>query len=75
MIVGWYRLIIGFGSTAGPGSMLHLFVAAGIGWVSGQYIFKQPLEEYWAEQRALEAEKNASSSVPSDDKAWDSIPS
>jgi len=44
----------------GPGSLLHLAVAAGVGVVSGQYIFKQPLEEYFAELEANNmAQRNA----------------
>ena len=34
----------------GPSSLLNIAVAAGIGVVSGQYIFKEPLAEYWSEQ-------------------------
>jgi hypothetical protein len=28
----------------------NMAVAAGVGVISGHYIFKQPLEEYWREQ-------------------------
>jgi hypothetical protein len=41
----------------GPSSFINIAVAAGIGIISGRYIFKEPLEEYWTEQRAIEAER------------------
>jgi hypothetical protein len=34
----------------GPGSLLHLFVAAGVGVVSGHYIFSEPLREFHAQR-------------------------
>lgn len=34
----------------GPSSLLNIAVAAGVGVISGTYIFKQPLEEYWKEE-------------------------
>ena len=39
----------------GPSSLVNIAFAAGLGVISGQYIFKEPLEEYWAEVRAREA--------------------
>ena len=36
--------------------LMNMVVAAGIGVISGQYIFKEPLEHYWAEQHAAEAD-------------------
>ncbi len=30
----------------GPGSLLHLFIAAGVGVVSGHYIFSEPLRKF-----------------------------
>jgi len=42
-------------SGSGPMRLLNLGVAAGVGVISGQYIFKEPLEEYWAERAAEEA--------------------
>lgn len=41
---------------AGPSSLFNIAVAAGIGVVSGQYIFKVPLEEYWSEQNRVARE-------------------
>lgn len=38
----------------GPSTLLNLFVAAGVGVVSGRYIFKDPLDNYWREKLAEE---------------------
>lgn len=40
----------------GPSSLFNIALAAGLGVVTSQYIFKQPLEDYWAEQRQLAEE-------------------
>ena len=34
---------------------MNLTVAVGIGVVSGNYMFKEPLEQYWTEKRRQEA--------------------
>lgn len=46
----------------GPGSLLHLFVAAGVGVVSGHYIFSEPLREFHS-QRLEETRSHQSSST------------
>ena len=35
----------------GPSRLVNIFVAAGVGVISGYYIFSKPLEDYWAEQQ------------------------
>jgi len=40
----------------GPSALINIAVAAAVGVVSGHYIFKEPLEEYWRE-KALEAQQ------------------
>jgi hypothetical protein len=35
---------------SGGSSYINIAVAAGVGVVSGHYIFKQPLEDYWSEE-------------------------
>jgi len=51
-------------SRGGLSRMLNLCVAAGVGVVSGHYIFKEPLEEYWAEQGRLASSGEESSTSP-----------
>ena len=46
----------GFRRASGNG-LLNLAVAAGIGVVSGHYIFKAPLEEYWSEENREQREQ------------------
>ena len=42
----------------GASSLPNLAVAAALGVISGQYIFKQPLEEFWSEEnRAVREEQ------------------
>lgn len=41
----------------GPNSLWSIAIAAGVGVISGQYIFKQPLEEYWKEQHQKVAQQ------------------
>jgi hypothetical protein len=41
----------------GPSTLLNIAFVSFVGVVSGQYIFKEPLEQYWAEQRQLEQQK------------------
>lgn len=43
----------------GPSNLVNIAFAAGLGVISGNYIFKEPLEEYWAEVRAREAAERA----------------
>ena len=43
--------------------MMNVTIAAGVGFVSGYYIFKEPLEAYWREQRKLEQPTAESSAV------------
>ena len=50
----------------GPSSLINIAFAAGVGVISGQYIFKEPLEEYWAEVRAREAAERAANGGSSD---------
>mmetsp|Transcript_2178 Transcript_2178/g.5788 ORF Transcript_2178/g.5788 Transcript_2178/m.5788 type:complete len:81 (+) Transcript_2178:50-292(+) len=47
----------------GASTWPNIALGAFVGVVSGRYIFKQPLEEYWAEQRDLEAERSAGGSA------------
>jgi hypothetical protein len=42
---------------------VNIAVAAGVGTISGHYIFKQPLEEYWQEQYRLQKEQEAVTGV------------
>jgi hypothetical protein len=35
---------------SGGSDYINIAVAAGVGVVSGHYIFKQPLEDYWREE-------------------------
>eukprot|EP00586_Coscinodiscus_wailesii_P003452 CAMPEP_0172485404 /NCGR_PEP_ID=MMETSP1066-20121228/13471_1 /TAXON_ID=671091 /ORGANISM="Coscinodiscus wailesii, Strain CCMP2513" /LENGTH=69 /DNA_ID=CAMNT_0013250679 /DNA_START=57 /DNA_END=266 /DNA_ORIENTATION=- len=42
----------------------NLMVGAVLGVVSGNYIFREPLELYWEEQRQLKASSSSSSSSP-----------
>uniref|UniRef100_A0A7R9VYS9 Uncharacterized protein n=1 Tax=Pseudictyota dubia TaxID=2749911 RepID=A0A7R9VYS9_9STRA len=48
----------------------NVLMGAFVGVISGQYMFKEPLEQYWAEQRRLEAENGGggSGSVSSSSK-------
>ena len=46
----------------GPSGLVNIAVAAAVGVVSGHYIFKEPLDEYWKErleQERLEKEAAA----------------
>lgn len=51
----------------GPAGLMNIAVAAAVGVVSGHYIFKQPLEDYWTEKRLQEANalKNPGAATPS----------
>ena len=40
----------------GASSLPSIAMAAAVGTVSGHYIFKAPLEEYWTEENARQAE-------------------
>jgi hypothetical protein len=40
----------------GASSLGSIAMAAAVGVISGQYIFKIPLEEYWTEENARQAE-------------------
>jgi hypothetical protein len=40
----------------GASSLPSIAMAAAVGVVSGQYIFKIPLQEYWEEENARQAE-------------------
>jgi len=42
---------------------MNIAVAALVGVVSGHYIFKQPLEDYWREKRLQEASGEQSSTT------------
>jgi hypothetical protein len=35
---------------------MNVTIAAGFGFISGHYMFKEPLEAYWSEQRQKERE-------------------
>jgi hypothetical protein len=35
---------------------MNVTIAAGFGFISGHYMFKEPLEAYWSEQRQKELE-------------------
>ena len=50
----------------GPSSLLNIAVASAVGVVSGQYIFKEPLEQYWSEENraAREAQLGIGSGPP-----------
>jgi hypothetical protein len=51
----------------GPGSLLHLFVAAGVGVVSGHYIFSEPLREFHSQRIQEQAETNTPGGSSSND--------
>ena len=55
----------GFRRTGAFGGMLSIAIAAGVGVISGQYIFKEPLEEYWREQKALEQQNQRQATAAS----------
>jgi len=55
--------------------LFNMAVAAGIGVISGQYIFKEPLEAYWAERRAEEAAAGGGGSSSSASTAAAAAPS
>ena len=40
-------------SAFGPPVVVNFFVAAALGVVSGNYIFKEPIEQYWKENEHL----------------------
>lgn len=40
----------------GASSLGSIAMAAAVGTISGHYIFKQPLEDYWREENARQAE-------------------
>ena len=40
----------------GPSSIVNIFVVTLVGVVSGNYIFGEPLRQYWEEQAKLEAQ-------------------
>jgi hypothetical protein len=48
----WQRGTLGFrpSGRAGWTSVMNVTVAVGVGVVSGHYIFKEPLDEYWKEK-------------------------
>jgi len=51
---------------AGPSSLLNIAVYSFIGVVSGNYIFGEPIRQYWAEQERLEVEaKEKGTPLPS----------
>ena len=39
----------------GPATLINIAVAAGVGAVSGYYIFKEPLDDYWRKKQIEEA--------------------
>jgi len=41
----------------GPSRLVNIAVASLIGVISGQYIWKEPLEQYWREKRLQEQQK------------------
>jgi hypothetical protein len=47
----------------GASSLGSIAMAAAVGTVSGHYIFKAPLEEYWTEENARQAEIAAAASA------------
>ena len=47
----------------GPSSLLNIGVAALVGAISGHYIFKDPLEQYWREQKQQLQQENTQSVV------------
>ena len=50
----------------GPSSLLNIAVYSFIGVVSGNYIFGEPIRQYWAEQERLEVEaKEKGTPLPS----------
>lgn len=46
-------------SGGGPMQFFNMALAAGVGVISANYIFREPLEEYWKEQR-MEEGRNGS---------------
>jgi hypothetical protein len=54
---------------AGPNTWVNLALGAILGLVSGQYIFGEPLRQYWEEARLLEQEQ-ASNAITKNDKKW-----
>lgn len=44
---------------SGPSSLLNIAVVSFVGVVSGNYIFGEPLRQYWAEQAKIEAQAEA----------------
>jgi hypothetical protein len=47
----------------GASSLGSIAMAAAVGTVSGHYIFKAPLEEYWTEENARQAELSATATA------------
>jgi hypothetical protein len=47
----------------GASSLTSIAFAAFVGTVSGHYIFKQPLEEYWAHEHQVQADAAAAAAA------------